>query len=133
MAIAGFVPAAMLLFVFSGARNRQPPGPCTLQEVAAIADKLGLHHRSDELSGKVYYRLVVSDQPTTFDSVNRVRFGDLDHPCWRGTVAVSTPWRGFERYRHPAHGVVWGEFFLYGDPGVIRRLMSACPAGSSGP
>ena len=90
--------------------------PQSLQDVALRADVLGLHHRSDVLSGKVGDRLVVSDQALTFDRVSALRFGEIAHPCWQGTVAACVPWRSYLNYAHPDHGVVWGRTFLFGDP-----------------
>jgi hypothetical protein len=101
--------------------------PQSLQDVALRADVLGLHHRSDVLSGKVGDRLVVSDQALTFDRVSALRFGEIAHPCWQGTVAACVPWRSYLNYAHPDHGVVWGRTFLFGDPAIIRALTSAKP------
>jgi hypothetical protein len=128
LAIGGCGALALLLLAYSGVWNRdQPPGPRTLQEVAAIAERLGLHHRSDVYSGDIQSRLVVADQPTTFEGVNRGHFGEPDHPCWRGMVAVCTPCKAYLRYTDPDHGVVWGDVFLYGDPALIRKLIAAHP------
>ena len=134
IAYAGFGVAAWLVLALASEHRRaSPSGPQSIAEVARIADELGLHHRSDPLSGEVRNRLVISDRPASWERVNNVRFGLPEHPCWRGTVAASTPWRCFARYCDPDHGVIWGEVFLYGDPALIRKLVAAYPGGSIRP
>jgi hypothetical protein len=136
LALTVFGVAAVGLLALSSARNHlsppKPPGPRTLQEVAQIAEKLGLHYCSDRFSGEITGRLVVSDHPIIYERANCVLFGVADHPCWRGTVAASIPSRCFARYHDPEHGVIWGEVFLYGDPALIRTLMAADRDGVDG-
>ena len=123
-----------LLTLAYALRSTTQPGssaPQTVDDMIRIAEELGLHHRSDCQSGSVSDRLVISDQPLTFERANLV-WGDLDHPCWTGTVAACTPWRGYTAYCDGEHGVVFGRVFLYGDPALIRRLIAGQPGGNHG-
>jgi hypothetical protein len=108
------------------------PGPRSLKEVAQIANELGLYYRSDiyarPFDDSVYYRLVVSDRPLTFERVNELRF-NRGEPCWGGTVAVTLDRaHGYDEYfasaaeEFPGWVARWGDFFLFGDPALIRRL-----------
>jgi hypothetical protein len=108
----------------------QSTGPESLDEVAVIADNLGLHYRSDLKSGEVINRLVMSHYPLTFERANALRVGDSQHPCWQGTVVACHPSRCFKYLTEPDYGVVWGDVFLFGDPELIRQLMSAGAAGT---
>jgi hypothetical protein len=128
LALGGFGTAALLLLAHGWTRSAPPAGPRSLEEVARLAADMGLHYRSDRLNGELACRLVVSNWPITHERANSVRFGEADHPCWQGTVAVSTPWHCFGRYGDPDHGVVWGEVFLFGDPALIRALVEGYPA-----
>jgi hypothetical protein len=105
-------------------REAQPPVPHTLHQVAQIAGRLGLYHRSDVHSGVVNSRIVVSDRPLTWERANALHVGDPGHPCWSGTVAAWTGGRAFPYLIDHEYGVLWGDLLLYGDPVLIRRLMA---------
>lgn len=127
--IAGCAAAALLLgFCYSLSRGRNaPPEPKSLDEVAQTATNLGLHHRSDALSGEVQIRLVISTRPLTFERANSLKLGTPNHPCWQNTVAACSPWHDYLYLVDPDHGVVWGEVFLFGDPALIRTLTAGEP------
>ncbi len=103
----------------------EPVGPRTLDQMARIAEKLGLYHRSDIRSGEVSIRLVISDRPLTFERANSLHMGEPEHACWWGTVAACAGGRDYLYLSDPDHGVLWGDIFLFGDPVLIRQLMSA--------
>jgi hypothetical protein len=108
------------------------PGPRTLKEVAQVATELGLYYRSDiadrPFDEGVLTRLFVSDRPLTFERVNALRFMPGDQR-WNGTVAVTRdPSHSYDPYaaliveKFPDWVAHWGDFFLFGDPALIRRL-----------
>jgi hypothetical protein len=128
VALAGLSTAAAVVFTLLCSRSDpRSPGPQNLEDVAQIAGELGLYQRSDDLSGKVTHRLVVSDLPLTFERASELRFGDPAHPCWRGTVEACIPWKMYQSFADPEYGVVWGEIFLFGDPALIRTLLAHRP------
>jgi hypothetical protein len=129
--IAAFAAVLMLAFGYSltPGRKAPPPGPKSLHEAGQIARTLGLHHRSDILTGEVTFRLIISTEPVTFELANGLHFGDINNPCWQNTVAACVPWNAYPYLADPANGVVWGEVFLFGDPALIRTLTTAGPAG----
>jgi hypothetical protein len=129
--IAGVSAAVLLAFWYSHSPGRKAPplGPKSLHEAGQIARNLGLHCRSDALDGAVLIRLVISSNPLTYERANELHFGNPGHPCWRDTVAASTPRDAYPYLADDVHGVVWGEVFLYGDPVLIQKLTAAEPAG----
>ena len=93
-------------------------GPRTMKEVIALVQKLGLHHRSDREDGTVGSRLVVSESPLTWQRANAFPMVPKKDSDWNGTVAVLrgsliVPDQQME---------AWGDFFVYGDPSLIKRL-----------
>jgi hypothetical protein len=104
-----------------------PQGPATLQEVARLAEEMGLYWRSDRKDGAIKSRLVVSNRPLTAVRANLVRFNCPEHPCWVGTIAISRPWQHNISNYDPEYSVVWGDMFVYGDPEIIRRLTGRSP------
>jgi hypothetical protein len=105
--------------------STSPSGPQTMREVIAIVQKLGLHYRSDRSDSLIDYRLVVSESPLTLERVNVVAiFRPPDHPDWTGTVAVYRKGHGIVMDVLPESDtlVAWGEFLLYGDRSLIKRL-----------
>jgi hypothetical protein len=118
----------LLLAIACGVNKLRQPAvqpPESLDDLADIADALGLFHRSDLASGEVTGRLVVSDRPVTFERASQVRIGVPDHPCWHGTVAATEPSNAYVLERDTEHQVVWGSVCVYGDPALIRKLMTA--------
>jgi hypothetical protein len=112
--------------------ERDVPGPRTLTEVAQIAAELGLYYRSDipdqPFDESVLGRLIVSERPLPFKRVRELRFKPGDQR-WNGTVAVT--WDLSHGYDIFADSIAeefrgwvarWGDFFLFGDPALIRRL-----------
>jgi hypothetical protein len=108
------------------------PGPRTLKEVVQVATELGLYYRSDRadraFDNGIRYRLVVSESPLTFERAGELRFKPGDQ-CWDGTVAVTLDRaHGFYHFfaltadEYPGWVARWGDFFLFGDPALIRRL-----------
>jgi hypothetical protein len=124
--------AGILLLGLAGLRPRPAPrpaaGPRTLAEVARIAGRLGLHCRTDRQDGGASCRLVVSDRPLTFDRANYLP-ARPGHSCWRGTVAATLDGRrDYDDYdrtvqdSRPGWSARWGDFYLFGDPALIRKL-----------
>lgn len=127
LAIACGTAIVLLVGIYSRARRdpQVPRGPRAVRQVARLADSLGLHHRSDILSGEVASRLVVSDRPLTYTRANTLHMGDPHHACWRGTVAVCGEGRVFAHMCDGQHGILWGDVLLYGDPALIRQLITS--------
>jgi hypothetical protein len=119
--------AVALLGVLGHRWARPSRGPRTLEEVARLAESLSLEWRSDREDGGISQRLVISEKPLTQARANLLCFGDPTLPCWRGTVAASTPWVVYSDHLGSGHAVVWGEVLLFGDPALIRKL-TARPA-----
>jgi hypothetical protein len=101
--------------------------PETMDEVIAIAGKLGLHYRGDLFSDSGGNRIIVSEHPMTWEGANALRVRVADHPDWLGKVAVYH--RGNRDMTFivlaDEHMVPWGRFFLYGDRTLITKLMWA--------
>jgi hypothetical protein len=96
--------------------------PQSLEEVQAIAKKLGLHCRSDRADGGPGFRLLVSEAPLSIERANLLCFGGREESAkgtatWLGAVAVYQSWN-FETDLV----VPWGKLFLYGDPLLIEKL-----------
>ena len=109
-----------------------PPGPRTLEEVVRLAEERSLYWRGDRDDGAFTLRVVVSDAPVTQAQANLLCLGDLRLPCWRGVVAVYTPWGHYDEHLVPGYSAVWGEVVVFGDPALIRRLTGLDPdAGPS--
>ena len=125
LGFGGAVALALALCAYARRAPQAPTAPRTLYEMAQMAERLGLHHRSDLVSGMINNRLVISDYPLTFERANSLHVGDPEHPCWRGTVAACGGGRALPYLNDAEHGVLWGEFLLYGDPDLIRRLLAA--------
>jgi hypothetical protein len=108
------------------------PGPRTMEEVIGLVQKLGLHYRSDHKDGRVGSRLVVSDSPLTWQRANALRMGPNKDSDRNGTVAVLQSNSGMaiapdERME------AWGDFFVYGDPSLIKRLTDTATAEDGRP
>jgi hypothetical protein len=109
------------------------PGPRTLTEVAQAARELGLYYCGDHSDGRfeggISRRLVLSDRPLNYQRVISLTF-EAGHSCWEGTVAVTLdPSHAYDGYfdstdgQSPRGVARWGDFFLLGDPALIRRLI----------
>jgi hypothetical protein len=96
--------------------------PQSLAEVQAIAQKLGLHCRSDRADGTVGFRLLVSEEPLPLERANLLTFGSREESPngranWLGVVAV------YQTLVFDTDlAVPWGKVFLYGDPPLIEKL-----------
>jgi len=96
--------------------------PQTMEEVQTIAQKLGLHCRSDRADGAVGFRLLISEAPLSLERANLLRFGsreesDQGRTHWLGVVAVYQTWNFDSDLVVP-----WGKVFVYGDPPLIEKL-----------
>lgn len=122
----------LVLLAISQMRTRETPaaapGPNSLAEAVPIAEAHGLYARSDRTDGKLTERLVVSERPLSAYRANSLYAGNLDHPCWAGTVAVSLMSTGFERCCDSGHYARWGRLIVFGDPVLVRRLTGTDPA-----
>jgi len=86
--------------------------PQTMEEVQTIAQKLGLHCRSDR----------ADEVPLSLERANLLRFGsreesDQGRTHWLGVVAVYQTWNFDSDLVVP-----WGKVFVYGDPPLIEKL-----------
>jgi hypothetical protein len=103
-----------------------PSNPRQIEEVLAIAQNLGLHCRGDRQDGQIQMRLLVSDSPLTWERVGQLYMGRGEHTDWVGTVSVM---QGVKKFPPMAANMTpWGNFLLYGDPALIRKL-----TGRAGP
>jgi hypothetical protein len=102
-----------------------------MNEVMAIAQKLGLHYRSDQQDGTVHARLTISEFPLTWERANALQLNPRGQAAWNGTVVVFC--RGWNEVQtmSDAQFKVWGKFFLYGDPSLIRRLTATTTSAES--
>jgi hypothetical protein len=125
--LSGIAVCLLSLFIYRGGEQ----APDTLAEIQRLALQRGLHCRSATLDGSLGYRLIVSEQPLSFERVNGLRFGMPFDRCWEGTVAVSYPSRSWAiefRLSEPGRAARWGRLFLFGDPAVIRKLIGQSTA-----
>jgi hypothetical protein len=93
-----------------------------MKEVIAVAEKLGLHCRSDQKDGTIAARLTISESPLTWERANALTLDPQNPSPWKGTIVVfRRDWEGLETMPDNQF-VIWGDFFLYGDPSLIERL-----------
>jgi hypothetical protein len=97
-------------------------GPGEFKEVMAIAQKLGLHYRGEHEDETVQQRLLVSETPLSWERANGLFIGSRMTADWKGTVAVFRSDREISLL--PQQMTIWGQFLLYGDPALIKRLTS---------
>jgi hypothetical protein len=124
---AALVPLAVAVALYLLRQAGTPPQ--TLEDLARIAHRAGLFHRSDLADGHVAGRLVVSERPVSYERANRLRIGQPEHGCWDGTVAATVPSNAYVYNEDDQHTAVWGSVLLYGDPALIRRLMTTAGTG----
>ena len=98
-------------------------GPQNIQEAIGIAQNSGLYWGSDERDCVPVYYLVMSEFPVTRERAGDLRMNDPGHPGWVGTVRLYSPWQSMLPNYDPACSAVWGEFFIYGDPRLVKRLI----------
>ena len=127
--------AAVALTMSSNYRSRRvvpsPSGPQTMKEVIAIAEKMGLHYRSDQQDGTVYVRLTISEAPLAWDRANALVLNPRNKSAWNGTVVVfCRVWNEGQTVSDDRYEV-WGEFLLYGDPSLIKRLTATATSEES--
>ncbi len=117
------VASLITLYILRSCRSEPSQSdPRTLKEVIAIAQKLGLHYRSDQQDGTVHVRLTISESPLTWERANALMLNTHDQSPWKGTIVVfRRNWEGVRTMPNDQFEV-WGEFFLYGDPSLIQRL-----------
>ncbi len=94
--------------------------PRQMEDVIKIAQNLGLHYRGDREDGQVQIRLLISASPLTWERANTLVVGRRVGSDWVGTVAVIQGLRAFPLVSHDM--TVWGEFLIYGDPALIKKL-----------
>jgi hypothetical protein len=94
-----------------------------MEQVIAIVQKLGLHYRSDRHDGAIESRLIVSTVPVTVEQAGFLSPARRpEHPEWIGTVAVYRRGHAVTFFPQAHQAMVWGSFFLYGDPSLVKRL-----------
>ena len=93
-------------------------GPRTMKEVIGIIQRLGLHCRSDRQDGIIGWRLVVSESPLTWQRANDFTMVPQNDTDWNGMVTVLRDSWIMPDQRLEA----WGNFFVYGDRSLIKRL-----------
>src|SRR5438045_1199620 len=97
-----------------------PSSPRQMEEVITIAQNLGLHYRGDRKDGQSQTRLLVSESPLSWERVNCLYIGRGEHTDWLGTVSVMQGVKEFPPLS--THMTAWGNFLLYGDPALIKKL-----------
>jgi hypothetical protein len=109
-----------------GAPPTSAAGPQTMDDVLAAAAALELHHAYPAAPDAVSVSVVLSTTPLDYRQAMSCRVGDPDHPCWVGRVlAVEGP-KGLAGVNDapPGMSAVWGRFWLFGDPDLIRQLLA---------
>jgi hypothetical protein len=130
MTIGKYLPALLIVVLvgFLLARIDSPApleartGPQTMKEVIGIVQKLGLHYRSDKEDGTVGSRLVVSESPLTWQRANVFPMIPKKDSDWNRRVAVLRSSIGVIELVPDEQMEVWGDFFVYGDSALIKRL-----------
>jgi hypothetical protein len=131
--VIGIVAVALILSSHSGSRRVEPSqsDPQIMQEVMAIAEKLGLHYRGDQQDGTVNARLTISESPLTWERANALQLNPQNKSAWNGTIVVfRRSWNGVQTMSN-VQFEVWGNFFLYGDPSLIKRLTAPATSEES--
>jgi hypothetical protein len=105
--------------------------PQKMEEVIAITQKQGLHYRSDQEDGTLTMRLTVSESPITWEHANALKLDPRKKSAWNGTMVIFyRDWDGLQTMPHDQFEV-WGEFLLYGDPSLIKRLTATATSEES--
>jgi hypothetical protein len=86
-----------------------------------------LFQSGDAVDGKIGTRLIVSTTFVTPERAACTPLRELKHPSWNGTVAIYQGLRQMYVDPDPPYSVIWGNFYVCGDPELIRRLTSATP------
>jgi hypothetical protein len=119
----GLALAGVLVGVAVAAYFRPPPAPRSWDDIRPAAAAHDLRHVPDAVVGGVPGRIILSAGPITEDEVRDLPVRP-DHPAWAGRVGVYRGWRTYAPMLelYPEHTGVWGDFFLLGDPALIRDL-----------
>jgi hypothetical protein len=99
-----------------------PKGPQTLEEVIPLVERLRLYHCSERKDGFLENRLIVSNEPVTWQRASQMVIVNPRHPCWERTIAICRNRRSFVYHYDPRHTVYWGDMFVIGDPRLILRV-----------
>jgi hypothetical protein len=120
----GFASVACLLCGLS-VINRRQGEPRSLDEVLGAARQLGLHVHTDVADGMIQNRLIISVTPLRLEDARDFVIGRGDPARFEGMVALYMT-RGWvdaaALSTQPQYAHVWGSYFVYGDPEVMRRL-----------
>jgi hypothetical protein len=120
----------LILWLSSRAQTWVRPesdAPSSLEQVAKIAERHGLYQSSDRYNGKIGARLIVSSTSVTPERAACVALRPPRHPSWEGTAAVYRGVQWMYVDPDPPYSVIWGKFYVCGDPDLIRRLTGAAP------
>jgi hypothetical protein len=100
--------------------------PDSLDDVIqAVAE---LHHfvRADTASGQIGIRLIISEQPVSYEQTT-----SLIMERWRDTGApamvalyINRPVDTGYFATHPENYALWGKYLIFGDPELVKRLTS---------
>jgi hypothetical protein len=116
-----------------GIRSSAERSPGHAQDILRVAQALKLDYRSETPEGLTGGKLIVSEHPLTPEYMQSLVLHDHYFSRWIGTVAF---WRRgtFDvqslyalnlNPEHPERYAQWGEFFVYGDPDLIREIQAA--------
>jgi hypothetical protein len=120
------VVASLTLLLFGICRPWRLAGPAEpqkLQDVIGRAERLGLQVVTTRPDGTLAEKsaVVICELSTTQEEACELPAGDLDSPKWRGRALVKKRVPGM--VTNNAVTVEWGQFWVYGDPDLIRRLV----------
>jgi hypothetical protein len=109
------------------------PYPSGEEEVIQSARDLNLACWSDAPHGLGGGKIILSARPLTPDFLQTLILNDYYFSRWAGTVAVwrqgsfdAEPLYGLNvDFDHPDHYAQWGDLFVYGDPELMRALLTA--------
>lgn len=103
-----------------------PPGPMSLEELAARAEERGLYWGGEGAIGLTGTRLIISTLPLAADYAD-VRVNNPYHPCWDRTIMVDLRLGAMIGNYEPGRAVAWNGMWVAGDPELIESFTGIRP------
>jgi hypothetical protein len=100
-----------------------------MEEALELVHSAGLHSRSDTTDGKVnHLSMLVSEAPLDMDAIERIHF-EPGHSSWTGIVVITKKnvlFDGcyYDDENHSGWMLPWGEFIVFGDPALVKKIVS---------
>jgi hypothetical protein len=125
LVIALFCGIAIAAFTIGAASRKRQPS--TMAEALELVHSAGLHSRSDRTDGKVsHLSMFVSEAPLEMDAIERIHF-EPGHTSWTGIVVIKNrlfDGRYYDDENHSGWMLPWGEFIVFGDPALVKKIVS---------